>query len=267
MRPSRPDGSPRPDVSEKDGVPRCSHMHCPKYNIYSGVCSEIKTTPTLVCIPAVIDMVIELDARKDAADPAFQEIVELCGLAKTWEYPGQVVRDVADTIKGLRAKIAVLEACVVYARDRRGSSFDFDEWTTQVQFALEGRQPLTAVENAQTKEAQAWAAVESIRLDRDSWRQRELEAKQKVHEIREERDADLHVMSRQGTLIEELREKLRIAEAVRDDARAASQRYLDEKRELQKWCEERKRTYGFCQGCPECLPTARLERPSSPRSE
>ncbi len=36
----------------------------------------------------------------------------------------------------------------------------------------------------------------------------------------------------QLALIEELREKLRIAEAVRDDARATSQRYLDEKRTL-----------------------------------
>jgi len=52
---------------------------------------------------------------------------------------------------------------------------------------------------------------------------------------------------------DELREKLRVAEAVRDDARAASQRYLDEKRGLRAQLEELQahHTPGRCL-CPKC---------------
>lgn len=73
-----------------------------------------------------------------------------------------------------------LQAALMYARDRRGSSFDFDEWKTQVEHALDNKIPPHALENAQAKEAQAWQAVKRIREERDALKAelRELEAKQ-----------------------------------------------------------------------------------------
>jgi hypothetical protein len=56
-------------------------------------------------VSAVANMALELDAHRDASTPAFDEIVKLCGLAKTWEYPGQVIRDVEDSLKRRDAKI------------------------------------------------------------------------------------------------------------------------------------------------------------------
>jgi hypothetical protein len=95
-----------------------------------------------------------------------------------------------------------MRACIVYA-DRRGDSFDFDEWNKMVEFALRaGRLPPSTAEDAQAKEAMAWAAVTEIRKDRDLWKQRAT-----------------------------------VAEAVRDDARAASQRALDEKRAADAECD------------------------------
>ena len=62
-----------------------------------------------------------------------------------------------------------MRACIVYARDRRGSTFDFDEWNKMVEYALRaGHLPPSAVEDAQTKEAQAWAAVAGMRQERDA---------------------------------------------------------------------------------------------------
>jgi len=61
-------------------------------------------------VAAVADMALKLDAHEDASTPAFDEIVKLCGLAKTWEYPGQVIRDVRDALARRDARIAQLEA-------------------------------------------------------------------------------------------------------------------------------------------------------------
>lgn len=178
-------------------------------------------------VAAVADMALKLDAHEDASTPAFDEIVKLCGLAKTWEYPGQVIRDVEDALKKRDDLIAgftkeksewdehyqSMRACIVYARDRRGKSFVFEDWEAMVEYALRGGcLPPHAVEDAQAKEEQAWAAVTKIREDRDFW-------KGQANAL-----TPAHVA---------LQDKLRIAEAVRDDARAASQRYLDEKREVQ----------------------------------
>jgi hypothetical protein len=57
----------------------------------------------------ISDLQLYKDAHEDASIPAFDEIVEICGLAKTWEYPGQVIRDVKDSIERRNAKIAELE--------------------------------------------------------------------------------------------------------------------------------------------------------------
>ena len=261
-------GPKAPSIDEKTGVPFCSQTACPKYAKFQGRCTETDSEDPTICEPAVRDMVLELDARKDAADPAFDEIVAMCGLAKTWEYPGQVIRDVRDALKKRDDKIAELrhalvvceddrsalveqngklQACIKYARDRRGSSFDFDEWKTQVEHALDNKIPPHAIENAQAKEAQAWAAVSAIRKERDelrewlgTWGRSPDQVQKRFDELKTERDADLHVMTRQGKVIDDLRAQLdaikgalRVAEAVRDDARAASQRYLDEKRAVE----------------------------------
>jgi len=61
-------------------------------------------------VDAVANVVLKLDAHEDASTPAFDEIVKLCGLAKTWEYPGQVIRDVGDALARRDARIAQLEA-------------------------------------------------------------------------------------------------------------------------------------------------------------
>jgi hypothetical protein len=288
-------------------------------------------------IDQLSDVLLRLDGHADAAEPAFDEIIKLCGLAKTWEYPAQVVRDVEDALKTRDDKIAELRhglgvfqvshhdatrlreerdaviehnqklrAALVYARDRRGNHFDFDEWISQVEHALDNKIPPHAIENAQAKEAQAWAAVASMRSSRDqAIRDRDvLRAKlsklesdrrpeyvdQQIDKMREERDAaraelrdvieinakledERHVMTAQGKAIEELRtmvkllqdardhlvarretdarehashvanilhntnvticdlrDQLRFAESVRDDAREASRRDLDAKR-------------------------------------
>jgi hypothetical protein len=207
---------PRAPKIDERGIPMCGLTSCPKYARFIDRCTEDNADAPRVCLPAVQDAMLELDA-----------------------YPGQVVRDVADALKQRDKEIADLKkdraewqelcsamrTCIVYARDRRGGMFDFDEWSKMVEHALHaGQPPPCALENAQVKEAQAWAAVDGMRKERDA----------KIAEVRSERDKDLIVMSRQGKVIEELRDKLRIAEAVRDDARAASQRYLDEKRELER---------------------------------
>ena len=65
-------------------------------------------------------------------------------------------------------RLQVMRTCIVYARDRRGGLFDFDEWADMVRHALEdGTVPPHALENAQAKEVQAWEAVKSIRAERD----------------------------------------------------------------------------------------------------
>lgn len=222
---------PRFTVESKDGVPMCGQVKCPKYARYQGRCTETDHDDPTVCIPAVRDMVIELDARKDAADPAFDEIVALCGLAKTWEYPGQVVRDVEDALKKKDAELAAvveqnqkLQAALVYARDRRGPRFDFDEWIIQVEHALDNKIPPHALENAQAKEHQAWIAVSNMRAARDEMRVKLEDAE------REHASHVANILHSTNHVINEQSEKLRVAEAVRDDARAASQRYLDEKR-------------------------------------
>jgi hypothetical protein len=69
-------------------------------------------------------------------------------------------------------QLQAMRACIVYARDRRGGAFDFDEWNKMVEYALRaGFPPPHALEDAQTKEAQAWAAVASIREERDELRE------------------------------------------------------------------------------------------------
>lgn len=163
-------GPKAPNIG-KDGLPFCSQTQCPKYGKFTGRCADMNNEDALdICVPAVRDMVIELDARKDAADPAFDEIVKLCGLAKTWEYPAQVIRDVEDALKKRDEQIAALRACVVYARDRRGGMFDYDEWAHMVDKALEGVVPKHALEDAQGREAVAWASVKRMREERDAAR-------------------------------------------------------------------------------------------------
>lgn len=51
------------------------------------------------------DLQLQVDAHNDASTPAFDEIAKLCGCPE-WEYPGQVVRDVQNVVKALRAALA-----------------------------------------------------------------------------------------------------------------------------------------------------------------
>ena len=133
-----------------------------------------------------------------------------------------------DEINVLKEQNQKLRACIVYARDRRGGLFDYDEWIEQVEHALDNKIPPHAIEHAHSMKAQAWGVLMSLRKECYELRKNRDELLARLNDVTAERT------SRQGKVIDELREKLRIAEAVRDDARAASQRYLDEKRELER---------------------------------
>jgi hypothetical protein len=115
-----------------------------------------------------------------------------------------------ETIADNETQHRAMRACIVYARDRRGGMFDFDEWSKMVEHALSrGDVPPHALEEAQGLEAETRRALYKIRDDRDRL-QRMLDTAEK--------------------LLAELRDKLRIAKAVRDDARKASARDLEDKR-------------------------------------
>ncbi len=67
-------------------------------------------------VDAVAKMALQLDCHEDASTPAFDEIAKLCG-CPTWEYPGQVVRDVMHVIAqrdGLQTELRD----VMLARDK-----------------------------------------------------------------------------------------------------------------------------------------------------
>lgn len=261
-------GPKAPNVG-KDGVPFCSQTQCPKYGKFTGRCADMDGADAIdVCVPAIKDMVLELDARRDAADPAFDEIIALCGLAKTWEYPGQVVRDVQDALKkrddliaairddqrnlaariresldteheqlgpaeGVEATIGrlredyakmiqtsqLLRACVVYARDRRGGMFDYDEWALMVEKALEGIPLAHAIENAQATEAKAWDAVKNMRRDRDAARTELMN----VIVIKDKQVDEIHQLKAQVAELEEngvrMREYRFAIEGIRTDGK------------------------------------------------
>lgn len=116
MRPPRVRLPVERKPADHHGVPMCSHLVCPSFK--AGVCAEWHHEPPEkfadICLPEVVATTLALDAHKDASEPAFDEIVALCGYAKTWEYPGQVIRDVADVVKErneLRAKLAAIKDC------------------------------------------------------------------------------------------------------------------------------------------------------------
>lgn len=67
-----------------DGLPYCSHMVCPKFNSYSGVCSELGVEPPATCVPATRELVWGLQqsvhfaqAVRDDARRASQRDLEL----------------------------------------------------------------------------------------------------------------------------------------------------------------------------------------------
>lgn len=160
---SRPIGPGLPKLDDL-GVPMCSHEGCPQWHRYTGMCQVLGADAPTVCIPEVRNLAMEIGARRDADDQAYDDIVKLCGLAKTWEYPGQVVRDVADALKKRDDEIASL-----------------------------------------------------------------LRANIEIHKSLEIKR--VHDLDRMRADLLEAKEQLRIAEAVRDDARAASARDLEARRE------------------------------------
>jgi hypothetical protein len=68
--------------------------------VFDGIAAQLpEGTPRTVegIVTAVADMAMKLDCHEDASTPAFDEIAKLCG-CQTWEYPGQVVRDVQHVV-------------------------------------------------------------------------------------------------------------------------------------------------------------------------
>jgi hypothetical protein len=167
----------RKPTTHPDGLPYCSNT-CPKFNVYSGKCSELDAIPDTVCVPALRDMALALDAHDDTSTPAFDEIAKLCGCPE-WEYPGQIVRDVEGVVKErdkLRkanaehdVQLQAMRACIVYARDRRSGSFDFDTWIKMVEYALRvGDVPPHALEDAQSEATALMKVLIDVRTERNA---------------------------------------------------------------------------------------------------
>lgn len=120
--------------ADHNGVPMCSHLVCPSYQ--AGVCTEWHHEDpekfANICLPEVAYLQLKADGHEDAVEPAFDEIVKLCGFAKTWEYPGQVIRDVQDVVKErdeLREKLRLSDLRVATLKER------LQQLRTRVQFA------------------------------------------------------------------------------------------------------------------------------------
>jgi hypothetical protein len=151
-------------------------------------------------------------------------------------------------------QLQAMRACIVYARDRRSNGFDYDEWARMVDHALhQGAVPPHALEEAQGLEAQALKTCQTLRAERDAANKDRAWLRTNMAELQAENGQLREAWARTSQTIaveigknNELREQLRAAEVVRDDARAASQRYLDEKRAMQAryaaQCEDQRRT-------------------------